>query len=257
MEYTPKLKKLDLKQAKSFLSEQSISFSNKTVLTSSAIILMSLNFLVVNEIDIQGVKVTINGRILIFVLLLINLYYFLQFKLSSEVDNNPVELLPEDYLNMQNEISTIISNGKEVLNKQLSRQEEIKKYDIDSNEATIVIRELKSIKDDMVVNVESIKITQKLLEEDIKKELKFSSIVKKYMRLNIVAPNIIYFLGLGSVLLRLIIIISQAFNTQDEPLKYLWNKEKENINIIFDNSEKKLKPLNWGLFVYNDLNSVE
>ncbi|SHK84491.1 hypothetical protein [Chryseobacterium polytrichastri] len=242
MEYTPKLKKLDLKQAKSYLSEQSISFSNKTVLTSSAIILMSLNFLVVNEIDIQGVKVTINGRILIFVLLLINLYYFLQFKLSSEVDNNPAELLPEDYLNMQNEISKIISNGKEVLNKQLSRQEEIneeiKKYGIDSNEATILIRELKSIKDDMVVNVESIKINQKLLEEDIKKELKFSSIVKKYMRLNIAAPNIIYFLGLGSVFLRLIIIISQAFNTQDEPLKYLWNKEKENINIIFDNSEK-------------------
>lgn len=242
MEYTPKLKKLDLKQAKSYLSEQSISFSNKTVLTSSAIILMSLNFLVVNEIDIQGVKVTINGRILIFVLLLINLYYFLQFKLSSEVDNNPAELLPEDYLNMQNEISTIISNGNEVLNKQLSRQEEIneeiKKYGIDSNEATILIRELKSIKDDMVVNVESIMITQKLLEDDIKKELKFSSIVKKYMRLNIAAPNIIYFLGLGSVFLRLIIIISQAFNTQDEPLKYLWNKEKENINIIFDNSEK-------------------
>ncbi|MDP9959158.1 hypothetical protein J2T04_001037 [Chryseobacterium lathyri] len=123
MEYKGKLN-LDMKKANSYLSEQTISFGNKTVVTSALIILISLNFLTITGIEIEGITVSINAVLITIVLQVVNFYYYQQFILSYDADTY-TDIIGDDLNELNNELHLSYSMAEEKLKELINEKDNI------------------------------------------------------------------------------------------------------------------------------------
>ena len=114
MEYKQKLKDLDYSNVNNFLSEKALNFGNRTVVTSAAIILISLNFLSIESLEFEGISGKVNTTIIILVLLIVNFYYYQQFIIALRIDENKYKA-PDEYTQFGEDIKTISEPFKSIL----------------------------------------------------------------------------------------------------------------------------------------------
>lgn len=235
MEYKGKLN-LDMQKANSYLSEQTISFGNKTVITSALIILISLNFITITGIEIEGIAISINTVILTIVLQVVNFYYYQQFILSYDADKHK-DIMGYDYDEVQDVLLSSYSMAEHKLKELISEKENIQ------NEFTTVDTSLQRKKEllERLTNLDLefkqfgdiIERSKEVVKKEDIKISNFISIVKRYRVLNFKIPQIIYFVGLSAVFLKFAIYIFVIFDTQNEPWEYLWQHEFEYYKLIF------------------------
>lgn len=236
MEFKGKLN-LDMKKANSYLSEQTISFGNKTVVTSALIILISLNFLTITGIEIEGITVSINMVIITIVLQVVNFYYYQQFILSYDADKY-TDIIGEDYHDFENELLSSYKLAEDKLKVLITEKENIQ------NEFTAVgttlerkkelLERLTELSSELNEYGEIIKRSKEAVTKEDTKIRNFITIVKKYKILNFKVPQIIYFVGLAAVLLRFVFYMCQIFEAQDDPWHYLWHDQLKYIKVIFE-----------------------
>lgn len=236
MEYKEKVN-LDFRKANSYLSENTINFGNRTVVTSAFLILISLNFLKLEGVEIEGITFSINSLIITLVLVIVNFYYYQQFILSYDVDDKS-NFIPDDYLQFRNDLQVIIELSEDKLNELLLTQKSI------SNEITLpetpLIRKKELLSDlqNLTNEMEKYKnIVDNSVIEVRKDELKldqFSSVVSKYKILNIKIPKIIYFIGLSAVIFKFCIYVYSVFQTQEYPWHYILENELQYYKMIFN-----------------------
>ncbi|WP_306841770.1 hypothetical protein [Chryseobacterium lathyri] len=113
-----------MKKANSYLSEQTISFGNKTVVTSALIILISLNFLTITGIEIEGITVSINAVLITIVLQVVNFYYYQQFILSYDADTY-TDIIGDDLNELNNELHLSYSMAEEKLKELINEKDNI------------------------------------------------------------------------------------------------------------------------------------
>lgn len=237
MEYKQKLKNLDFKNAISFLSEQSINFGNKTVTTSSLIILLSLNFIVINGVEIEGVSISINVVIITLVLLIVNIYYYQQFRLYSDVDKK--DGFPTEIFTLIKDAKSLGNSVSEKFKSQASRKEKINKRLqeglLPDDEFESLINELNQMSIDLYDFGNIVKNSSMEIDKDLDNYNTYSTIKKKYSFLNISIPKVIFYLGLISVILRFIIYIYQIFSSQNDPWNYMIEDNLKYYKIIYEN----------------------
>ncbi|WP_345989304.1 hypothetical protein AAEU33_17665 [Chryseobacterium sp. Chry.R1] len=237
MEYKESLK-LDMKKANSYLSEQTLNFGNRTVLTSAFIILISLNFLTINGIEIEGISISINTTVLTLVLIFVNFYYYQQFILSYDADNHS-NFVPEEYEVFKNETLSLIAFAENKLGELTERRkiitEEFSNQTIIIEKRKELLEQLEGIAKEMQEYGIILERSTVAFKKDALKANKFIQIVKRYRMLNFNIPQIIYFIGLFTVFVRFSIYIYYVFHTQVEPWNYLWQNELIHYKVIFQN----------------------
>ena len=237
MEYKEKLK-LDMKKANSFLSEQTLNFGNRTVLTSAFLILISLNFLTITGIEVEGISVSINTVVVTFVLAVVNFYYYQQFILSYDADNNS-NFVPDGYVQFKNDLISIVTIADAKLDELMEKIAKIKAESSLESTSDKRKEELFNLTKEIGLEIENYsKMTERsaaAIKIDELKAIKFVSIVKKYRILNYNLPQIIYFFGIFTVLLRFGIYTYYAYQFQENPWSYIWQNEMNYYKIIFEN----------------------
>ena len=87
-----------------FINSETQKLGNRIVWISAIIILLSVKVISLNEIETNGLKVAINTNMLTPLLIIINLYFFLQFFFLIKLDNLKFKT--------PNHISQIISSSE-------------------------------------------------------------------------------------------------------------------------------------------------
>ena len=64
MDYKSQFKNLDYRLTTKFLSEETLKFGNRTVISSGLLILISLNFLTIKELEVEGITIEIDSKVL-------------------------------------------------------------------------------------------------------------------------------------------------------------------------------------------------
>jgi len=226
-----------MKKANSYLSEQTISFGNKTVVTSALIILISLHFLTITGIEIEGITVSINAVLVTIVLQVVNFYYYQQFILSYDADTY-TDIIEDDLNELSNELHLSYSMSEERLKELINEKDHIQK-EFTATGTTLerkkeLIEQLTKLSKELDEYGDIIKRSK---DEVVKVDIKINSfiaIVKKYKILNFKIPQIIYFVGLATIFLRFTIYIYQIFVVQDEPWHYLWQDHVKYFKMIFE-----------------------
>ncbi|ASK28738.1 hypothetical protein CEY12_00800 [Chryseobacterium sp. T16E-39] len=242
MEYKEQLKNLDYSKVNNFLSENTLNFGNRTVVTSAILILASLNFLSIEGIEIEGITLSINTTIIIVVILLVNLYYYQQFFISLKVDDSKY-VSPEEYTQFGKDLNTVsepikaqlleyISKGKEMTEKLVSPDLTAKEGLKLEKEVSLVYEEIKKFQ-------EILERTKNAVIADNLKAQKFAKLTNSYNRLNARMPKWIYYLGLVSVIFRFIIFSYQVYKIQEHPLDYIIENEMNYYKVIFESKELK------------------
>lgn len=236
MEFKGKLN-LDMKKANSYLSEQTISFGNKTVVTSALIILISLNFLTITGIEIGGITVSINMVIITILLQVVNFYYYQQFILSYDADNY-TNIIGEDFSDFENELLSSYKWAEDKLKALIAEKESIQ------NEYTAVgitlerkkelLKRITELSSEFDEHGDIIKRSKESVAKEDNKMSNFLSIVKKYKILNFKVPQIIYFVGLAAVFFRFICYMYQIFTAHDDSWNYLWQDQLKYFKVIFE-----------------------
>lgn len=243
MGYTQKLKDLDLRKAISFLSEQSISFGNKTVISSAFIILLSLNFIVITGIEIEGVSFSVNVVIITFVLLLVNIYYYQQFLLHSSLDKH--EEYSTELLTLLKDSDLLVKAVNEKFKSKASRKEEIAKKinegGLDDGEFEKLLNENNQIDLELFEFRNDFEMSVSEHSRDIAKYNKYESIKKKSTLLNVSIPKLMFYLGNATIILRFVIYTCQIFSNQEEPWKYMLEDNLKYYKVIFENNSNKSK----------------
>jgi hypothetical protein len=240
MEYKEKLRDLDYSNANNFLSEKTLNFGNRTVVTSAILILLSLNFLSIDSLEFEGITGKINTTIIILVLLIVNFYYYQQFSITLRIDKNKYKA-PDEYTQFAEDLKTISDPFISTLPKYVKRAKEIKEKISDPN---ISIEEASELNIEAKINYEEVikineligKTENALIADNIKAQ-EFANLTNKYNNLNANMPKWIYFLGLISVILRFIIFTYQVYNTQEHPFKYMIKNEMDYYRVIFENKD--------------------
>ncbi|MDW9378734.1 hypothetical protein [Chryseobacterium sp. JV558] len=241
MSYKQKLNNLDLKKAVSFLSEQSISFGNKTVVSSSLIILLSLNFIVISGIEIEGVSLSVNVVIITLVLLLVNIYYYQQFLLHSTLDQH--EGYSTELITLLNDSDLLAKSVNEKFKSQASRKEEINKKINDGPIADGEFERLLNEKNEL--DLEFAKFSNDFKEsirehrKDMNRYNTYESIKKKTILLNVSIPKLMFYLGNIAIIFRFVIYTCQIFCNQEEPWKYMIEDNLKYYKVIFENKNNK------------------
>lgn len=242
MEYKENLKRLQFNFANSFLSEKTLNFGNRTVITSSLLILISLNFLSIKEIEFEGLTVGINITILTLVILLVNIYYYKQFEIAKEVDDNSF-FVPEEYAKFEKKLPEIAKPFLEKIDLHNNQVLEIKNR-LDSG--IISLQEGEELENKLSENLKELEYWSQILENTTKavitdgqKAKKFAELVNKYNLLNSLFPKRIYYLGLICILLRFTIDTVIIFKTQQEPCRYILEENFSFIEKIFEKNERK------------------
>ena len=87
-----------------FINSETQKMGNRVIWISLVIILLTLNIISLTEIEVNGLKVAINTNFLIPILIVINLYFYLQFYFLIKLDNLKFKI--------PNQISQIISSSQ-------------------------------------------------------------------------------------------------------------------------------------------------
>ncbi|SDQ77883.1 hypothetical protein SAMN05421664_2560 [Chryseobacterium soldanellicola] len=240
MEYKQKLKDLDYSNVNNFLSEKALNFGNRTVVTSAAIILISLNFLSIEILEFEGISGKVNTTIIILVSLIVNFYYYQQFIIALRIDENKYKA-PDEYTQFGEDIKTISEPFKSILPEYVKKAKEIQEKVSDPNitaeEAMELNIEAKINYEELIKIQQSIEKTEKALIADNIKAREFDNLTNKYNNLNANMPRWIYFLGLISVIIRFIIFTYQVYDTQDHPFDYMIKNEMNYYKVIFENKD--------------------
>lgn len=247
MEYNEKLKSLNFKNANNFLSDQTLDFGNKTVITSAFLILLCLNFLSINSFEVGGVNVSIKSGLLSFVLLLVNMYFYNQFLVARNVDEASFSL-PEEIIEFKNQIDSIDTSSITELNNLNDQLEEIEKKLQNDNLDDIEKEYNENAK--LILTNEILELSEilkpvhsKIIKEGQKITI-FKDTVEKYNSLNSKIPSIAYHISLAAAILRFI-IYTTIFIQQDKPFLEYFDKDLEIIQSIFQNTEEaKILPSN-------------
>lgn len=237
MEYKEKLKELQFNLANSFLNEKTLNFGNRTVITSSLLILISLNFLTIKEIEFEGLTVGINVTILTIVILLINIYYYKQFDIAREIDDSSFSA-PQNYLDFEKELPLVSKPFQEKIeihtNEVLEVQNKIKNGTVLPQELEQLSIRLPKVIEELESSRVILQDTIKAVKSDSKKAEKFAILVNKYNTLNSNFPKIMYYIGLFCVILRFIVDTTIIFKTKTEPFKYIFQENYIYIQKIFE-----------------------
>lgn len=70
-----------------YINEETKNLGNMVLFFSFIIIILSTNFINIEELELNGIKISLKNQYLLYLLLLINAYYFFQFSFSLKIDN--------------------------------------------------------------------------------------------------------------------------------------------------------------------------
>lgn len=149
-EIKEKIKNFDFKFLK-YLNQETKELSNKVILFSSILIFLNLNFLSVQEFEITGIKILVEKNILGILILLINTYYFLQFRNSSKIDSL-ISVLPNDFTEITDELITRVDKNTKEMNKlEAEARKRLDEKNFDQNYINDIEKKGETLKNDEAV----------------------------------------------------------------------------------------------------------
>lgn len=235
MDYKRKLQNLNFKNANNFLSDQTIDFGNKTVITSAILFLISFNFLSINSFEIGGVNVSMKTGLFTFVLACVNIYFYQQFVVTKNVDEASFVLSDDikEFMNQVQETDTAEITELNILVDLIEKNTEFLNSNPDAASRAF-------IQQDQNLKLERVKFLRKKLADtqaelihDTQRINFFTDTLDKYYKLNSRFPTIAYRVSAGAVILRFI-ISTVLFIQSDKPFMEFFDQDWQIIKSIFE-----------------------
>jgi hypothetical protein len=98
-----------------YIKEETKSYANKVILFSTIIILISLKIISIREIEFEGFKIETKEYMLIVIILIVNIYFYLQFLNSIKIDSL-VANIPNEISSITDEVLKKLDEETEKLN---------------------------------------------------------------------------------------------------------------------------------------------
>jgi hypothetical protein len=177
-----------------YIQEETKSYGNKVILFSSLIILLCLNIVKIKELELEGIKINVKPYLVIIILVIISIYYFLQFLNSAKIDNL-VSKMPNEIT----EIFRLIDNAREIRKQKLDNLTEEYKIALEKNQVDEVTQNKLESKRKEIEEEDYLEISDRW----ISLSTTFLKHHQRNMQLNIYFPKIYFAIAIISFLLRM------------------------------------------------------